>query len=156
MNDVTSGSDGYCPDTPYFCTAGPGYDGPTGLGTPAGVSAFSYGPHGQVTGTVTDASTRAPVAGAKVTVGEQATSTDEQGHYALSVPLGTASLSATAFGYQTASRDVAITTDGQHVTLDVALTPQPRVTISGTLANNPIFSRLIPRDAFRYFGNHVR
>jgi subtilase family serine protease len=37
--DVTSGSNGSCRRT-YLCTAGPGYDGPTGLGTPKGVSAF--------------------------------------------------------------------------------------------------------------------
>lgn len=37
--DVTSGSDGSC--TPaYLCTAEPGYDGPTGWGTPNGVAAF--------------------------------------------------------------------------------------------------------------------
>ncbi len=39
LNDVTSGSNGSCGGT-YFCTAGPGYDGPTGLGTPKGVTAF--------------------------------------------------------------------------------------------------------------------
>jgi subtilase family serine protease len=37
--DVTSGSNGNCGGT-YFCTAGAGYDGPTGLGTPNGVTAF--------------------------------------------------------------------------------------------------------------------
>ena len=37
--DVTSGSNGSCGGT-YFCTAGPGYDGPTGLGTPNGIKAF--------------------------------------------------------------------------------------------------------------------
>jgi subtilase family serine protease len=37
--DVTSGSNGSCGGT-YECTAGPGYDGPTGLGTPDGVLAF--------------------------------------------------------------------------------------------------------------------
>ncbi len=37
--DVTSGSNGSCGGS-YLCTAGPGYDGPTGLGTPNGVSAF--------------------------------------------------------------------------------------------------------------------
>ncbi|OIJ94699.1 peptidase S8 [Streptomyces sp. MUSC 14] len=42
LNDVTSGSNGTC-DTDYFCTAGTGYDGPTGWGTPEGVSAFSAG-----------------------------------------------------------------------------------------------------------------
>jgi subtilase family serine protease len=39
LNDVTSGTNGYCGGT-YFCTAGPGYDGPTGLGTPNGTTAF--------------------------------------------------------------------------------------------------------------------
>ena len=37
--DVTSGSNGNCGGT-YFCTAGAGYDGPTGLGTPNGVAPF--------------------------------------------------------------------------------------------------------------------
>ena len=37
--DVTSGSNGNCSGL-YLCTAGPGYDGPTGLGTPDGVSGF--------------------------------------------------------------------------------------------------------------------
>jgi len=39
LNDVTSGVNGTCGGT-YFCSAGVGYDGPTGLGTPIGVGAF--------------------------------------------------------------------------------------------------------------------
>ncbi|MEU8922443.1 S53 family peptidase [Kitasatospora sp. NPDC048545] len=39
LNDVTTGTNGSCSPA-YFCTAGPGYDGPTGLGTPAGTDAF--------------------------------------------------------------------------------------------------------------------
>jgi subtilase family serine protease len=39
LNDVTSGSNGSCGGT-YFCTAGTGYDGPTGLGTPANATPF--------------------------------------------------------------------------------------------------------------------
>jgi hypothetical protein len=39
LYDITGGSNGTC-SIGYFCTAGPGYDGPTGLGTPDGVSAF--------------------------------------------------------------------------------------------------------------------
>lgn len=39
LNDVTSGSNGSCGGTD-LCTAGPGWDGPTGLGTPKGTSAF--------------------------------------------------------------------------------------------------------------------
>ncbi|WP_329553863.1 S53 family peptidase [Streptomyces sp. NBC_00696] len=40
LNDVTSGNNGTC-STSYFCTATTGYDGPTGWGTPEGVSAFT-------------------------------------------------------------------------------------------------------------------
>ncbi len=40
LNDVTSGSNGSCRGL-YLCTAGLGYDGPTGLGTPNGTAAFS-------------------------------------------------------------------------------------------------------------------
>ena len=38
LYDVTSGSNGTCPG--YSCNAGPGFDGPTGLGTPDGLGAF--------------------------------------------------------------------------------------------------------------------
>jgi subtilase family serine protease len=39
LHDVTSGANGSCSVT-YLCTAGPGFDGPTGLGTPNGAGAF--------------------------------------------------------------------------------------------------------------------
>jgi subtilase family serine protease len=39
LNDVTTGSNGSCPTT-VWCTAGTGWDGPTGLGTPQGTAAF--------------------------------------------------------------------------------------------------------------------
>jgi subtilase family serine protease len=46
FHDVTTGSNGRCSNphkgssSAYLCTAGTGYDGPTGLGTPNGVTAF--------------------------------------------------------------------------------------------------------------------
>jgi subtilase family serine protease len=48
LNDVTSGSNGTCvkrhgwrtTGSAQLCTAGPGWDGPTGLGTPSGIGAF--------------------------------------------------------------------------------------------------------------------
>lgn len=41
LNDVTQGSNGTCgPKIHYICNAGPGYDGPTGWGTPNGTAAF--------------------------------------------------------------------------------------------------------------------
>ena len=39
LRDITIGSDGSCGGS-YLCTAGTGYDGPTGLGVPNGVGAF--------------------------------------------------------------------------------------------------------------------
>ncbi|ARP73412.1 hypothetical protein LK07_30570 [Streptomyces pluripotens] len=42
LYDVTSGNNGSCSPS-YFCTAGTGYDGPTGWGTPNGVTAFTAG-----------------------------------------------------------------------------------------------------------------
>ncbi|MFF3406841.1 peptidase S8 [Streptomyces sp. NPDC002742] len=40
LNDVTSGNNGTC-TVSYLCTATTGYDGPTGWGTPEGVTAFT-------------------------------------------------------------------------------------------------------------------
>jgi subtilase family serine protease len=40
LNDVTSGNNGTC-SVSYYCTATTGYDGPTGWGTPQGVTAFA-------------------------------------------------------------------------------------------------------------------
>ncbi len=40
--DVTSGFNGFCSPA-YLCTAGAGYDGPTGWGTPDGTAAFTSG-----------------------------------------------------------------------------------------------------------------
>jgi hypothetical protein len=39
LHDVVFGSNGYCGGD-YLCTAKPGYDGPTGMGTPNGIGAF--------------------------------------------------------------------------------------------------------------------
>jgi hypothetical protein len=67
LNDVTSGSNGTC-GAP-LCTAGAGYDGPTGLGTPIGTSAFtatSTTPPTPVT--VTNPGTRSGPTGTAVTL----------------------------------------------------------------------------------------
>jgi len=42
LHDVTSGSNGSCGGS-YLCTATAGFDGPTGLGTPNGLGAFTVG-----------------------------------------------------------------------------------------------------------------
>lgn len=43
LHDITKGSTGTCTppaDQAYLCTAGKGYDGPTGMGSPHGIGAF--------------------------------------------------------------------------------------------------------------------
>jgi hypothetical protein len=50
LTDVTGGSDGSCEaDRKYLCSAVKGFDGPTGLGTPAGTAAFTGPANGGVT-----------------------------------------------------------------------------------------------------------
>jgi N-acetylneuraminic acid mutarotase len=128
LNDVTSGSNGNC--TPaYLCTAGAGYDGPTGLGTPRGLGAFRSGPHGIVAGTVTDGS--APLANAEVKAGDTTATTDGQGHYSLSVQPGTYDVTASKFGYATTTVSGVKVDDGQTITEDFALTAKARVNVSG-------------------------
>jgi subtilase family serine protease len=62
-HDVTTGSNGTC--TNSMCVAGPGYDGPSGLGTPNGTSGFvgggiAPGPTSTPTVTATPAATSTP------------------------------------------------------------------------------------------------
>jgi hypothetical protein len=52
LNDVTSGNNGTCSPS-LLCTAATGWDGPTGLGTPAGTAAFTSGSGGGGGGTNT-------------------------------------------------------------------------------------------------------
>jgi len=47
--DVTSGVNGVCTGQTYLCHGLPGYDGPTGLGTPNGTAAFTIGAGTRVT-----------------------------------------------------------------------------------------------------------
>ena len=64
LRDVTSGSTGSCGGS-YLCTAKTGYDGPTGLGTPLGVTAFKVSAGGGFDSEFTsDASGWTPVNGA--------------------------------------------------------------------------------------------
>ncbi len=39
LHDITSGSNGLCSPS-FICNAGPGFDGPSGNGTPNGVGGF--------------------------------------------------------------------------------------------------------------------
>jgi hypothetical protein len=73
LNDVVAGSNGSCSD-PYLCTGSPGYDGPTGLGTPNSVGAFRAGGTAVPPPPVPDFSITASPLGAPMKPGATATS----------------------------------------------------------------------------------
>ncbi|MEU3844273.1 putative Ig domain-containing protein [Streptomyces sp. NPDC028635] len=72
LYDVTSGSNGSC-STSYFCTAGAGYDGPTGWGTPNGTAAFTAGTSTGNTVTVTNPGSQSTATGSSASLQIHAT-----------------------------------------------------------------------------------
>ena len=151
LYDVTTGSDGGCGNV--LCNAGPGWDGPTGLGTPNGVSALTTGPHGVVAGAVTDSSTGDPIAGATVSTPDGHTATtDSSGQYSLSLPVGTYDVTASAFGYADKTASGVVVDEGQTVTEPFALDPVPSHTVSGTITDGsgagwPIYAKITVQGA---------
>ncbi|MEV6013310.1 carboxypeptidase regulatory-like domain-containing protein [Streptomyces sp. NPDC051976] len=146
FNDVTTGNNGTC--TPAaLCTAGPGYDGPTGLGTPHGLAAFRSGPHGVLTGTVTDHATGTALAGAKVTAGDYSATTDATGAYKLDIPPGSYDLTAAAYGYKSSTATGVTLADGATVTTSFALDAVPTHTVTGRVTDGsghgwPLYAKI--------------
>jgi hypothetical protein len=128
FHDVTSGSNG-------AYSAGTGYDPTTGIGTPdwgglyADLQTLLVPTVGNLQGTVTDAATTAPVAGAAVTTsgaGSHATSTDGSGHYAFTgIATGTYSVTVSAPGYSSGTATGVAVTSGGTATQNFALTASP-------------------------------
>ncbi len=150
VNDVTSGSNGTCGNV--LCTASPGWDGPTGLGTPNGIGALSNGPHGEIAGTVTDSVRRRPLNGVTVTATDAAghsysATSDEHGSYTLAAGAGTYAVTATDFGYTPITRGGVVVTTNQPVSENFALTPIPTRTLSGTVTDGsghgwPLYAKI--------------
>jgi N-acetylneuraminic acid mutarotase len=134
LNNVTSGSNGSCTPS-YLCTAGPGYNGPTGLGTPNGVAAFTH-PHGNLAGAVTDAATGKPLAGALVQAGAATAVTGAGGTYNLALLPGVYRVQVVDYSGFAAgtARGVQVTT-GHSTAADFALSPAPDVSVSGTVTD---------------------
>jgi hypothetical protein len=93
------------------------------------------GPTGTLAGTVTDASTSKPLAGVSVDTGFGTTTTDSNGKYSISLPVGTYNPTYKLFGYADDTESNVSITDGATTTVDVALQPQPSVTLSGTITD---------------------
>jgi hypothetical protein len=131
--DITTGSDGGCGN--LLCQAGPGWDGPTGLGTPNGVSALSNG-RMKTSPEVTDAATGAPLPGVIVSTpqGYWAT-TDSFRHYDINALAGSYDVTASAFAYKPETQIGVQVSGGQTTTANFALTPLPATVVSGTVTD---------------------
>ncbi|MFC7616883.1 carboxypeptidase regulatory-like domain-containing protein [Actinokineospora soli] len=107
------------------------------LNAHAAVDRSPRGPVGTLTGAVTDSATGTPVASASVTItgpSNRTLSTGANGAYSSTLPVGDYAVAATAFGYGQAT-GTATVTEGQTVTLDLAITPAPRAEVSGVVRN---------------------
>ncbi|MGW4490821.1 putative Ig domain-containing protein [Streptomyces sp. NPDC004376] len=104
LYDVTSGNNGSCSPS-YFCTAGSGYDGPTGWGTPNGTAAFTAGTSGGNTVSVTSPGSQSATTGGSVSL--QIHATDSAGaaltYSASGLPTGLSINSSTGLISGTAS-----------------------------------------------------
>lgn len=137
LNDVTEGANDSCAD--ITCTAGPGYDGPTGLGTPNGVSALAFGTSGTLTGRITVQADGAPLAGAVVHATDTTTgrsfhaSTDADGRYTLAARTGSYRVTASLFGYADATSPTTTVAEGTNGTVDLSLAKTATRRVSGTV-----------------------
>jgi subtilase family serine protease len=104
LYDVTSGNNGTC-STSYFCTAGTGYDGPTGWGTPDGTAAFTAGTTTGNTVTVTNPGSQSTATGSTASL--QISASDSSGatltYSASGLPTGLSISSSTGLISGTAS-----------------------------------------------------
>ncbi|MEU4550574.1 carboxypeptidase regulatory-like domain-containing protein [Micromonospora violae] len=153
--DITQGSNGYCGD--LRCNAGPGWDGPTGLGSPNGVSALTLGVAGEVSGTVKSGTNaygkpEGPLAGVPVIATDSTGATyravtDEKGRYRLFAPAGSYDLAATEFGYQAPTSSRVTVAAGTSVTRNLTMTAVETRHLTGVVSDAsghgwPIYAKI--------------
>jgi uncharacterized membrane protein len=111
----------------------------------------SVGPTGTLTGRVYDSGTSAGIAGASVQAASSPTRTfsavsDSNGYYTLTLPVGTYTVTASAYGYQFNSISGVEVLSGTITVRDIPLTPAPSYVVSGTVrdanTNWPLYARI--------------
>lgn len=118
----------------------------------AAVAAAPRGPAGRLAGEVTDAATGDPVARAAVSItgaAERELTTGEGGGYAVTVPTGEYTVSASAFGYEPRSGEATVAAD-ETTTRDLALSMVDHVTVGGSVTDGsgqgwPIYAQVAAR-----------
>ncbi|MEV5768242.1 S8 family serine peptidase [Micromonospora sp. NPDC052213] len=101
------------------------------------LNAAPIGDTGTLAGTVTDATTGAPIAGATVALtgaADRELTTTANGTYSSLLPVGDYQVAVTAFGYQGKTTPATVNRDAT-TTINVALTAVPSVTVSGSVTD---------------------
>jgi subtilisin family serine protease len=100
----------------------------------AAVDQSPRGPTGTLSGTVTDATTSDPIAGATISVtgpADRVTTTNASGDYSFVLPVGTYEATASAFGYASQTVLNVVVSEGLTTDQDFALQPAPSHSVSG-------------------------
>ncbi len=113
----------------------------------AAVEQSPRGPVGTLNGTVSNAATGTPLGGAQVNVTgpvNRSATTGASGTFQFTLPVGSYSITVSAFGFINGSETVTIT-EGETTTQDFPLTPAPSGTLSGTVsgASGPVASATV-------------
>ncbi|MFE9689556.1 S8 family serine peptidase [Micromonospora sp. NPDC005806] len=101
------------------------------------LNAAPIGDTGTLAGTITDATTGAPIGGATVALTGAATrqlTTGSDGKYSSLLPAGAYQVAVSAFGYESKTVPATVTKDTT-TTTNVALTAVPSVTVSGSVTD---------------------
>ncbi len=132
--------------TEYYETTG-SFDWRTKIGS-FKFPTCAIGPQGTVEGTVT-ASNGTPIAGARVETQEGGgTLTDENGHYSLTLLVGTYDLTASAFGFAPETVTGIEVAEGETITQDFSLTQLPLVRLDGFVTDGsgpgwPLYAKVV-------------
>ncbi len=120
------------------------------------------GPRGELTGTVIDAATEAPIPGATVSIGAFSTLTDEMGNYTLTLPIGDYPVTAGRYGWIDSTAVTASVIEDEQTTNNISLNVAPRVTVNGKVIDGngptPLYAKVIisvPGDTLETFTNPV-
>ncbi|MFG1883303.1 S8 family serine peptidase [Micromonospora sp. NPDC049102] len=114
------------------------------------LNAAPTGDVGTLAGTVTDAATGTPIAGATLTLTgptSREITTGADGTYSTLVPTGDYQVVVSAFGYGSTTKTATVTNRAT-TTLDVALTAVPRVNVTGSVTDGsghgwPLYAKVI-------------
>jgi hypothetical protein len=116
----------------------------TGWGWQTRIGAFKFpsctpGPSGSLRGTVTNASGGGAISGASVTIDALglSTTTDGSGNYSFaSVPVGTYSVTAAAYGFSPSTASGVVISDGVETVRNFSLTAASPANVSGTVRDS--------------------